>query len=209
MQNKVTAYMEASSFVEPKIVDGYDVSDPVKDKKALDTVSYIVNHKKTVAKRLKFLAEQLLERSETHDDSKLKSPEIDWLIEMDKEPRYPYGSQEYLDKKKRWEKFFKHHYKVNSHHPEHYRDGVSGMTLTDLCEYLIDISAYYAEMHPEDVFKTLNEQSERFGLEEQLTQILKNTLIYYFTYFGNMKPVAYKVLEEPSKPDSSNTKTDN
>lgn len=209
MQNKAAVYTKASNFPEPKVVDGYNVSDLVKDEKALDTVSYIINHKKTVSKRLKFLAEQLLERSESHDDSKLKSPEIEWLIEMDKEPRYPYGSREYLDKKKRWEKFFKHHYKINSHHPEYYRDGVSGMTLIDLCEYLIDISSYYAEMHPESVFKTLNEQSDRFGLEEQLTQILKNTLMYYFTYFGNIKPIAYKILEEPVKSDSSKTKIDN
>lgn len=201
--DQVDFYTKSNSFVESKVVDGYDNGDIVKDKQALGTIRYIVEHKETVAKRLRFLAEQLLERAEHHDDSKLKSPELDWLIEMDKEPRYAYDSKEYLDKKARWQKFFDHHYKHNSHHPEHFVSGVEGMNLTDICEYLIDISAYYAEMHPEEVFKLLNGQMNRFKLDEQLTQILKNTLLEYFTYFGEMKPTAYKILEEPEKSNSS------
>lgn len=206
--DKVDFYTKSNSFVESKVVDGYDTGDVVKDKQALDTVCYITKHKETVAKRLRFLAEQLLERAEHHDDSKLKPPELDWLIEMDKEPRYAYGSKEYLDKKARWQKFFDHHYKYNRHHPEHFVTGVEGMNLTDICEYLIDISSYYAEMHPEEVFKLINDQMDRFGLDEQLTQILKNTLLEYFAYFGGMKPAAYKVLEEPEKSDSSETTND-
>lgn len=202
--DRTVAYTKTNSFVEPKAIDGYDTNGSVvKDEQALDTIFYIAKHKETVAKRLAFLAEQLLERAKEHDASKLKNPELDWLIEMDKEPRYVYGSKEYLDKKRRWEKFFKHHYAVNRHHPEHYINGVEGMSLTDLCEYLIDISSYCAEMHPEEVFNIINNQASRFGLDEQLTQILKNTLLEYFTYFGNLKPLAHKIMEEPEKSDSS------
>lgn len=206
--DKVDFYTKSSSFVEPKAVDGYDTEEVVKDKQALDTICYINEHKETVAKRLRFLAEQLLERAEKHDNSKLRSPEVDWLIEMDKEPRYKYGTKEYLDKKARWQKFFDHHYAQNRHHPEHFSTGVEGMNLTDICEYLIDISSYYAEMHPEEVFNIINNQADRFGLDEQLTQILKNTLLEYFTYFGDMKPAAHKVLEEPENSDSSEKSND-
>lgn len=180
------------SFLDsPHLVDGYDTEeDVVKDTEALDTIKYIIDHKNIVRDRLRYLAYQLLERADSHDDSKLKNPEIRWLIEMDKEPRYDYGSPEYLDKKKRYEKFFNHHYANNRHHPEHFTNGVDGMNLTDLCEYLIDITSYHSEMHPEQVIKTVNSQAERFGLDEQLIQILKNTLYEYFTCFGGEKSLA-------------------
>lgn len=180
------------SFLDsPHLMDGYDTDeDVIKDTKALDTIKYIINHKNIVRDRLRYLAHQLLERADSHDDSKLKDPEIRWLIEMDKEPRYDYGSPEYLDKKKRYEKFFKHHYAHNRHHPEHFTNGVDGMNLADLCEYLIDITSYHSEIHAKQVIQTINSQAERFGLDEQLMQVLKNTMYEYFTYFGSEKSLA-------------------
>ena len=57
---------------------------------------------------------------------------------MDKEPKVEYGSPEYFEKMKRWDKFFKHHYKNNSHHPAHYNEqGIYGMTIVDLVEMIV------------------------------------------------------------------------
>ena len=54
--------------------------------------SLIINvsseHKEKVKRRLLFLSEELKNRAESHDNSKLKEPEIKYLIEMDKELRY-------------------------------------------------------------------------------------------------------------------------
>lgn len=174
-----------------KVINILD-TDPAKNlanPQALNTIRYVLKHKENVRKRLTVLAQQLLQRAEEHDNSKLQSPEVDWLIEMDKEPRYIYGSPEYLEKKNRWQKFFDHHYEENSHHPEHFKDlGVLGMNLTDLCEYIVDISSYYEDLHPQEVFDLLDKQAIRFDLDFQLTEVLKNTLLDYFTTIGPTTP---------------------
>lgn len=196
VERAIKAYAKAAAVEVENAVDGFDTSSEniVRNPQISDTVQYVLDHKNAVRKRLTYLANQLLERAEHHDDSKLKFPEILWLSEMDKEPRYPYGTPEYADKKKRWKELFEHHYKYNRHHPEHFVNGVEGMSLTDLCEYLIDISSYQNVMHPEQVMELLNGQAERFKLSEQLNQILKNTLLEYFAYFGDDKPKAYEAL---------------
>lgn len=198
MNNKVekgaTIYLQNSLVKQPKhIVDGNDFeNDIVKDKSALTTIESILKHKASVKNKLIFLAKELEERAKKHDDSKLQQPEVTYLIEMDKEGRKEYGSQEYFDKMKRWEKFFKHHYENNRHHPDHFLNSVEGMNLIDLCEYIVDIISYYDNMHVGDAIKTINEQKDRFKFDDQLTQILKNTLLEYFTWFGDYKPPIQK-----------------
>ena len=183
-------YLQNSLANQPEhIIDGNDLEgDIIKDKSALATIESILKHKTSVKKKLTFLVEELEKRAENHDNSKLQQPELNYLIEMDKEGRKKYGSQEYFDKMKRWEKFFKHHYENNRHHPDHFSNGVEGMNLIDLCEYIVDIISYYDNMHVEDAIKTINEQKTRFKFDDQLTQILKNTLLEYFTWFGDYKP---------------------
>lgn len=178
------------------IIDGYDESSLVKDPQALKTVTDVVKHRENVKNRLMFLADELYKRAEHHDDSKLAYPEIEWLIEMDKEPRYDYGTPEYFDKMKRWQKFFDHHYKNNRHHPDHFTNGIDDMNLVDLCEYVIDIISYFNELHVHDALETINKQSGRFGFDEQLEQILKNTLLNYFSWFGDIKPLSQKNHED-------------
>lgn len=185
---------------EPLVIDGYDSDTIIKDPHALNTVNSILKHRENVKSRLLFLADELYQRAYHHDDSKLQAPEIGWLIEMDKEPRYPYGSPEYFDKMKRWDKFFRHHYKFNRHHPDHFQDGISGMNLADLCEYIVDIISYFEELHVGEALDTVNKQADRFGLDEQLIQILKNTLIEYFTWFGGDAPTCESVRSIQGKP---------
>ena len=175
---------------EPLFIDGYETDSLVKDPEALNTLNSILKHRQTVRERLLFLADELYKRAYHHDDSKLQLPEIKWLIEMDKEPRYEYGTPEYFEKMKRWDKFFKHHYENNRHHPDHFANGIEGMNLADLCEYIVDIISYYEELHVNNALDTVNKQKERFGFDEQLTQILKNTLIEYFSWFGGQKPIS-------------------
>lgn len=184
---------------ENHIIDGYDNSNIVKDESALKTIGDILKHKEKVRRRLLFLSDELKKRADEHDDSKLKNPEIRYLIEMDKEPRYPYNSPEYFNKMKRWQKFFGHHYDNNRHHPDHFRNGILDMTLTDICEYLVDIISYYDEMHVHDGMDTIEKQQGRFGLDNQLSQILVNTLIEYFSYIGDNKPEADKTFEDKKK----------
>lgn len=188
IRNPIDVYKDAD--IQPiHLIEGNDeVGVRVVDESALNTINSIQKHKSSVKEKVAYLSNKLKERAEKHDDSKLETPELNWLIDMDREPRYTYGTPEYFDKMKRWQKFFDHHYKRNRHHPDHFANGVHDMNLVDLCEYCCDIISYYDEMHPEDAIKTIEAQKERFGFDNQLSDVLKNTLLDYFTYLGSFEP---------------------
>jgi hypothetical protein len=68
------------------------------------------------------------------------------------------------------------HYVQNTHHPEHYPNGVDGMSLLDLIEMLMDWKAA-SERHPGgmNIACSIDLSSQRFSVGEQLKQILLNT----------------------------------
>ena len=175
-------YLKQSQKENQPIINGYDndkniISNP----SAIKTINSILNHKKKVKERMLFLAKEIIKRAESHDDSKLKEPEINWLIEMDKEPRVEYGSPEYFEKMKRWD----------SHHPAYYNEqGVYGMTIVDLVEMMCDVISYVSELHVYQAAKIIKEQKERFDIDEGITQILINTLNYYYAWVGDFKPLS-------------------
>ena len=106
------------------------------------TVSYTQEHIYNVRKLLNKFADVLKQKGETHDQSKLEEPEVYGWAAMDLEPRHEYGSYEYYDKLRRFSEVFNHHYKVNSHHPEHFVNPEHEMTLIDMVEMLCDWFAY-------------------------------------------------------------------
>ena len=130
----------------------------------------------------------LLKRAINHDKSKLEEPELSWWKEMDKEPRYPYGSEEYKQKIKRWDKVFKHHYKYNRHHPEHYEYGVSEMTLVDIVEMMCDWLGYKDTISISEALKVCDEQMKRYDIPDDIRQIIFNTLLRYYSLMGGFNP---------------------
>ena len=130
----------------------------------------------------------LLKRAINHDKSKLEEPELSWWKEMDKEPRYPYGSEEYKQKIKRWDKVFKHHYKYNRHHPEHYDYGVSEMTLVDIVEMMCDWLGYKDTIAISEALKVCDEQMKRYDIPDDVRQIIFNTLLRYYSLMGGFNP---------------------
>lgn len=171
------------------IVDSH-AEDPIVDLSAKKTLDSILNHKKSVKKRLEWLSKRLEERANNHDDSKLRVPEFRWLVQMDKEPFTQYGTQEYFQKMDKWEKFFRHHYENNRHHPDHFREGILGFNLVDLCEFTADIISYVDTLHVGKAIEIVENQAKRFNLDFQITQLIKNTILEYFTYIGDIKPVS-------------------
>ena len=78
-----------------------------------------------------------------------------------------------------------HHYANNSHHPEHFENGVDDMTLIDLVEMLADWKAATMRHADGDIWKSLEIQREKLGLSDQLVKIFANTI-----------PVIENALEE-------------
>lgn len=154
----------------------------------IETEEYIKGHISRVRSHINTFIQLLIRRAENHDKSKLEEPELSWWKEMDKEPRYPYGSEEYKQKIKRWDKVFKHHYKYNRHHPEHYEYGVSEMTLIDIVEMMCDWLGYKDTTTVTEALKVCDEQMARYDISEELRQIIFNTLLRYYSLMGGKNP---------------------
>lgn len=154
----------------------------------IETEEYIKGHIFRVRRHIDTFIQLLIRRAENHDKSKLEEPELSWWKEMDKEPRYPYGSEEYKQKIKRWNKVFKHHYQYNRHHPEHYEYGVSEMTLIDIVEMMCDWLGYKDTTTVTEALKVCDDQMARYNISEELRQIIFNTLLRYYSLMGGKNP---------------------
>ena len=143
------------------------------------TVSYTQEHIYNVRKLLNKFADVLKQKGETHDQSKLEEPEVYGWAAMDLEPRYEYGSYEYYDKLRRFSEVFNHHYKVNSHHPEHFVNPEYEMTLIDMVEMLCDWFAYKQDIPIKEGIELIREQCDRFGFSDTIRSLLTNTYREY------------------------------
>ena len=78
-----------------------------------------------------------------HDASKLQEPERSAYEGLDERLEgVEYGTEAYRQGiKEHLGPALQHHYAHNSHHPEHYGDGITGMSLLDLLEMLADLRA--------------------------------------------------------------------
>lgn len=150
----------------------------------LDTASYVKQHILRVQEKLQVIIQILEKRSKNHDRSKLEEPEFSLWKEMDSEPKYEFNSLEYFEKQKKFRKVFELHYKNNRHHPEYHQNGVNDMNLVDLLEFLIDSISYKEDIRISEALRICEEQAARFQISEQLTQVLKNTVIRYFALMG-------------------------
>jgi hypothetical protein len=87
-----------------------------------------------------------------------------------------YGSDEYKQALGRMKVALDHHYANNSHHPEHYENGMAGMSLLDLMEMLADWKAATERHETGDITKSIDLNAERFGYDEMMRSIFHNTI---------------------------------
>jgi hypothetical protein len=132
--------------------------------------------------RVRFLLGQcaitLLERGARHDASKLEEPEKAIFDTVgNRLAAITYAGDEYKHSLADLKTALDHHYAHNAHHPEHYSDGIDGMSLFDLIEMLMDWKAA-SERHPggTDILRSVEISSDRFLISEQLKKILLNTV---------------------------------
>lgn len=115
-------------------------------------------------------------RAMCHDDSKLVDPEKATFDRVTPLLRgLTYGSDEYKAMLAEMKPALDHHYAHNSHHPEHYPNGVNGMSLLDLVEMFCDWRAATMRHADGDFTKSLQINRERFGMSDQLAEIFENT----------------------------------
>ena len=138
-----------------------------------DTLEHIVK----VRWILMQMSERLHTRAIHHDASKLEPPEKQIFDKFTPKLRATtYGSDEYKKYLDAMGEGLAHHYKVNSHHPEHYENGIFGMDLLDVVEMLCDWMAAVQRHEDGDIHKSIELNQERFGYSDDLKAIFHNTV---------------------------------
>jgi hypothetical protein len=128
-------------------------------------------------------SKELVQRGKLHDKSKLESPELEIFCEYTpKLAGSTYGGDEYKEFLKEMQVALNHHYRMNRHHPEHFRNGIQGMTLIDIMELLADWKSATLRHNDGDLIRSINFNQERFGYDDNLKQILLNTAELLYTY---------------------------
>lgn len=133
-------------------------------------------HIKRVAELLTQASMELIRRANMHDNSKLESPEKELFDEYTPKLKdCTYGSDEYKEYLKGLKVALEHHYANNSHHPEHYKNGVDGFDLFDLIEMFFDWKAASERHVNGNIYKSIEINKDRFKLSNQTINIFLNT----------------------------------
>lgn len=136
-----------------------------------------LRHMETVRNYISCVITELLNRAICHDQSKLQSPEVEIFEEYTPKLRgVSYGSDEYKDMMKEMKVAIDHHNSGNRHHPEHFENGIDGMTLIDLMEMMCDWKAATLRHNDGNLYKSIEINGKRFEMSDQLIKILTNTV---------------------------------
>lgn len=135
----------------------------------------VLAHKLLVAQQMQKAISELVRRAVVHDYSKFTAEEYDAFVAN--QPTFEtisYGTPEYRAALKAVKPAIQHHYKYNSHHPEHWANGVNDMNLLDVLEMVCDWMAA-SQRVPGDTLQ-LTQLKERFDISDQLMGIIEHTV---------------------------------
>lgn len=147
-----------------------------------DAILDTINHIRNVQKFLNRAITDLISRACEHDFSKFSVNQWTGFREATSRLKnLTYGSEEYKAAMRDpdFHKCVKEHQVTERHHPEHFNGDISQMTLVDLLEMVLDWKAASMRNKDGDIKKSIELNKERFGIHEQLVQILKNTVDMY------------------------------
>jgi hypothetical protein len=142
-----------------------------------DSNQEVLKHVKMVREYINLIIKKLEDRGNNHDASKMDTPEVElFATYTPKLSKSTYGSEEYKKFLEEMKPALDHHYAVNRHHPEHFKDGIKDMNLVDLIEMICDWKAATRKHRDGNILKSLEINSKRFNIDDQLLSILHNTV---------------------------------
>lgn len=134
-------------------------------------------HIRKVQARMQVVLHELTIRAAHHDESKLYEPEKSGYDKLTADLKdIVYGSDAYRAALAEAKPVIDHHYTHNSHHPEHYPNGIAGMSLLDIVEMVCDWKAASERAKQGSIAQSLTHNKQRFGIDDQLAAILENTV---------------------------------
>lgn len=135
------------------------------------------DHIKKVQARLDEVTSNLTIRAAHHDMSKLAEPELSGYAGLSaKLSELVYGSDEYRAALAEAKPVIDHHYAANDHHPEHYPEGIAGMSLLSLLEMICDWKAASERTKQGSIERSLEVNAKRWNIDPQLASIIANTV---------------------------------
>lgn len=135
----------------------------------------ILEHILEVQGEINMFVNRLTERGLRHDRSKLTDLELPYFAEASSLKTITFGSTEYEEALARLKPALDNHYANNSHHPQHFENGIKGMTLIDLVEMYCDWKSSVKRHTDGDLMNSIEINKKRFNMSDELTEIFKNT----------------------------------
>lgn len=143
--------------------------------------SETLKHVNEVRENIWSLIKELDHRAQVHDASKFQEPERSvFAAKTPKLAKTEYGTPAYEELLQEVKPAIDHHYSKNTHHPEHWPNGVEDMDLLDLVEMLSDWAAATKRNKNGNIHKSIEHNKTRFGVSDQLAKIFTNTVNRYF-----------------------------
>ncbi len=139
-----------------------------------------LEHIERVKYLMKAAANTIQYRGTIHDASKLDKPEKELFELHSKELKnltYDVNpNSEYMQALDQLRPALIHHYQNNSHHPEHYPNGIDDMNLFDIIEMFMDWKASTERHDNGNIMTSIDKNQKRFNMSDQLVNIFKNTV---------------------------------
>jgi len=135
-------------------------------------------HKAWVARYMDRVASHLFKRAVVHDYSKFEAEEFEpYDKAFPQFQKYAYGTPELAAVYESIKPALAHHYQANDHHPEHFENGINDMNLIQLVEMVCDWMAA-SKRSQTGMAQGLHINKERFGISDQLYEVICNTVAY-------------------------------
>jgi hypothetical protein len=133
----------------------------------------VKDHREKVAANMSVVAELIQRRGDVHDITKLMSPEVELARAADKCLGPRKGLENRRGKCSHVDAFIAAHYcnPLNSHHPEHFENGVEDMNMIDMLEMLCDWRACCSGNFSD----TLDRGFARFKVSGPLRSLMRKT----------------------------------
>ena len=124
----------------------------------------LARHRQLVTFFLREMARRLEARADLHDQTKYAPDEFEIFVEIQKIARTEkYGSPNYMESLKK----LGLHYERNSHHPEHWPNGVNDMGLLDFLEMAADWLAANSTYEDATLEEAQEVNAKRFELKPE------------------------------------------
>lgn len=156
----------------------------------------LTTHKLWVARYMWKVCRALMRRAWKHDFSKYSKNEYPYFARANSLNKLKYGTEAYKKNLESIQPALEHHYKNNSHHPQHYSKGIMAMSILDWCEMLCDWKAATRRTKAGSIKFSLEENQERFKYPDET----KDKFSDFLKEVGLWKP-SYNVYRKPKSKD--------